>query len=171
MKKVFLFSVLFLGIQMISAQENFEISTLRIGPFSLKMDVSEADKIAGKKLKATDYDSPQQINYKGEIFKIYIYGSYSDSSKDERNIGSISTTSKKFRTKSGMGVGSTKDELLNTYRNYPNFEFYTPKDDNDKYITSEGYFQLRDNEAYTMLSFKLVNNIVTEVSVFYNEGC
>ncbi len=83
-----------------------------------------------------------------------------------------STKSAKFRTKSGIGVGSTKDELIVAYKNYPNFSVHQGWDDNGENRSKTiSYFNLSDSDAATQLSFKLENNIVTEVSVYINEGC
>ncbi|MEN5309893.1 hypothetical protein ABE425_20605 [Chryseobacterium cucumeris] len=83
----------------------------------------------------------------------------------------MTTTSKKFKTKSGIGVGSTRDDLINTYRSYANFSVRPDWDSNGKPIKDAGYFNLEDSQAGTLLSFKFVNNIVTEISVYLNEGC
>ena len=172
MKKVLLAFGLILGFISISAQTNFDLTTLRIGAYTLKMNVYEAEKLAGKTLPITDYDKPVKVNYYGEVINLNIFESYVDEKNPNvKNVGSLSTTSKKFRTKSGMGVGSTKDELIDAYRNYPNFEYNTGWGDNGKPKKEEGFFSLRDNDASTILSFKLINNVVTEVSVYFNEGC
>lgn len=169
-KTIFLFLTLFFTA--VNAQDNFDLSTLRIGPFHLKMDLKEADKIAGRKIKSTDYNSPEKINYKGETVQMYVY-SYTDEKNIEvRTVGNITTRSSKFRTKSGMGVGSTRDQLINAYRNFPSFSVYPEWDDNGKSSKTVSYFVLTDRDAGSTLSFKLVNNITVEVSVYHNEeGC
>ena len=49
MKKLTLIlTLLFFGV--ISAQENYELTTLRIGSYKIFMKADEAEKIAGKKL-------------------------------------------------------------------------------------------------------------------------
>jgi hypothetical protein len=50
MKKLtFLFTLLFFG--MISAQENFELTTLRIGAYKIFMKADDAEKLAQKNYK------------------------------------------------------------------------------------------------------------------------
>ena len=68
-----------------------------------------------------------------------------------------------------MGVGSTKDELLNAYKNYPNYSVNQSWEENESKTTS--FFRLTDIDARTELSFKLVNNTVVEVTIYVNEGC
>jgi hypothetical protein len=71
-----------------------------------------------------------------------------------------------------MGVGNTKNELIEAYKNYPNFSVNQGWEDNsEKTSKTISYFNLSDLDATTELSFKLENNIVTQVSIFINEGC
>lgn len=172
MKKMTFF-LLLIFFTAVSAQDNFDLSTLRIGPFHQKMDIKEADKIAGKKIMADNKNnSPTPVNYKGEIINMYVWESSDSENGVNRNIGNISTTSKKFRTKSGLGVGSTKDELIDAYRNFSSFSLYPGWNDDGTINKSESYFTLTDNDAHSVLSFKMKNNVVVEVTVYYNEdGC
>lgn len=173
MKKLtFLFTLLFFGL--ISAQENFELTTLRIGPYKIFMKADDAEKLAQKKLQIfEDWEKSNSVSVNGENIDIKLQNTYiSEKEPSKLAIYSLTTKSTKFRTKSGMGVGSTRDELINTYKNYPNFSViqgWDDKGENRSKIVS--YFNLSDSDAATELSFKLENNIVTEVSVYINEGC
>ena len=73
MKSIFTpFLCLVFGI--LSAQSNFELSTLRIGPFHLKMSIDEAEKIAGKKLQTNEiYTSFNAVRYNNEVVNLNIY--------------------------------------------------------------------------------------------------
>lgn len=154
----------------ISAQ-NFELSTLRIGEYTIFMKKEAAEKLSKTKFqKFDDFEYKTTVNYYGEKIELVGYKSYiSEAEPDVETVQYLGTKSKKFRTKSGMGVGSTRDELINAYRNYPNFSVNKSWDENDSKTTS--YFRLSDNDARTELSFKMVNNIVVEVTIFVNEGC
>jgi hypothetical protein len=119
-----------------------------------------------------DYNKTNLVKYAGEVVEITINKDYENQDKEAYNIYTLSTKSKKFRTKSGMGVGSTKEQLLDAYKNYPNFSVNQMWDEKtEKFSTTKSNFILTDNDAGTMLSFTLINNTVVEVSVFYNEGC
>lgn len=50
MKKIIQIFIFLLTFSFMNAQENFEVSTLRIGPFKVFMPKTEAEKIAGIKL-------------------------------------------------------------------------------------------------------------------------
>jgi hypothetical protein len=65
-------------------------------------------KIAGTKLKISDGEQKNGVKYNGEVINIEVFQGYGGESKpDAVTITGMTTTSKKFRTKSGMGVGST----------------------------------------------------------------
>ncbi|MGU3373522.1 hypothetical protein [Chryseobacterium sp. M5A1_1a] len=172
MKKIISFFVFILAIGFMNAQENFEVSTLRIGPYKVFMPKAEAEKVAGMKLKNSDGDKKNIVKYSGETIQIDLFDNYiNEANPSVSSITYITTTSKKFKTKSGIGVGSTRDDLINAYRNYSNFSVRQDWDDNGKPIKDAGYFTLEDGQAGTQLSFKFINNIVTEISVYLNEGC
>ncbi|WES97406.1 hypothetical protein P2W68_21660 [Chryseobacterium arthrosphaerae] len=173
MKKIISFFVLILAFGFMNAQENFELSTLRIGPYKIFMDKKEAEKIAGTPLKVTDGDKKNNVKYNGELIGIQLYSGYGgEANPDGIVITGMTTTSKKFKTKSGMGIGNTKDELINAYRNYPHFNVNPAYDEQTgKSLKQAGYFTLEDDDAGTQLIFKLTNNIVTEITVYINEGC
>jgi hypothetical protein len=172
MKKIISFFAIILTFGLMNAQENFEVSTLRIGPYKIFMPKVEAEKIAGIKLKNTDSNKKNIVKYNGESIQIDLFENYiNEANPSVPSITYMTTTSKKFKTKSGIGVGSTRDDLINAYRNYSNFAVRPDWDDKGKPIKDVGYFSLEDSEAGTQLTFKFVNNIVTEISVYLNEGC
>ena len=178
MKKLLILSMLLFGMIHSFAQDNFDISTLRIGPFTVFMKDKAAEAFTKSKLVVYDgpneYNKGNKVNYNGEIIEIIIMEIWDDEGKKENGyqIYSLSTKSKKFRTKSGMGVGSTKDELIDAYRNYPNFSVNQMWDEKtEKLSTSKSSFVLTDNDAGTYLSFTMINNVVTEVNVHMSEGC
>jgi hypothetical protein len=171
MKKIIQLFLILFAVSLISAQE-FEISTLRIGPYKMFMKNEEADKL-GTKLKQTDYELKNIIKYNGETILIGTSSDYDDKGKETGKIiiQTLSTKSNKFKTKSGIGVGSTKDEVINAYKNYPSYSAYPGYDDKGKVQKNTSNFVLNDLDAGTTLNFTLVNNIVTEMLIFINEGC
>lgn len=152
--------------------QNFEVSTLRIGDFKVFMPKADADKISKKSLQIFDqYEKSNKVNYNGESVDVTLMDNYvGENQPNQKQIYVIKTRSPKFKTKSGMGVGNTRDQLIDTYRNYANFSVNQYKDENNKGIT-QVFFSLNDNDAGTYLTFILENNIVVEISVGMNEGC
>lgn len=172
MKKFISIFVFILTLGFVNAQDNFEVSTLRIGPYKVFMPKAEAEKISGTKLKTSDGDKKNIVKYSGETIQIDIFDNYiNEANPSVPSVTYMTTSSKKFKTKSGIGVGSTRDDLINAYRNYSNFSVRPDWDQNGKPIKDTGYFTLEDSDAGTQLNFKFVNNIVTEISVYLNEGC
>ena len=152
--------------------QNYEISTLRIGEFKIYMEKESAEKIAKKTLNlAADYDNPNKVNYFGETINLLLTERYVDEGKPNAvSIYNMTTKSNKFRTKSGIGVGSTRDQLIDTYRNYSNFEVHEYKDpENPK--KSDSYFTLSDYDAGTYLTFRMENRVVVEILIGIDEGC
>ncbi len=171
MKKIIQLFLLVFAVSFISAQE-FEISTLRIGPYKIFMKNDEADQF-GTKLKQTNYELKNVVKYNGETILIATNPDYDDQGKENGKIviQGLSTKSKKFKTKSGIGIGSTKDDVINAYKNYPSYSVYPNYDDKGNKQNNSSNFILNDLDAGTTLTFTITNNIVTEMSVFMNEGC
>ncbi|MBT2621092.1 hypothetical protein [Chryseobacterium sp. ISL-6] len=173
MKKIIPLLLVLFASGFLSAQESFEVSTLRIGPYKVFMKSAEIEKYSGAKLRLTNGEFKNSVKYSGETIMISTSQEYDNEGKETNgySIYGVSTTSKKFKTKSGIGVGSTKDDIINAYKNYPSYSTYPGWDDQGKQVKNESYFILNDTDAGTVLSFKMVNNIVTEISVSLNEGC
>jgi len=171
MKKIIQLFLLLFAVSYLPAQE-FEISTLRIGPYKIFMKNDEADQF-GTKLKQSNYELKNAIKYNGETILIATNLDYDDQGKETNKIviQGLSTKSKKFKTKSGIGVGSTKDDVINAYKNYPSYSVYPNYDDKGNKQNNSSNFVLNDLDAGTILTFTIVNNIVTEMLVFINEGC
>lgn len=176
MKKLLFLGMFLFGMNVSFAQQNFDMTTLRLGGFTINMSNKAAEKITKSKINVVDSDSyqPTKMNYLGENIEIVFARSTNDEGQYDGNfkIFSLATKSKKFRTKSGMGVGSTKDELLEAYKNYANFCVNQSWDEKtQKPSTMNSTFALSDTEANTILSFILQNNVVVEVNIYMNEGC
>lgn len=154
---------------------NFDVSTLRIGPFKINMSEKDAIELARKPLlrplEENSYNGTTTVKYNNELIKVTLGNDYSNN-ETSYIVQGLSTTSSKFRTKSGIGIGSTKEELLNTYKNLSHFEMRPGYDDEGKRKTSEAYFSVYDDDAATVLTFKIVDNEVVELSVLpAYEGC
>lgn len=173
MKKLtILFALFFFALHL--AQENFDLSTTRIGAYRISMKADEAEKIAGKKLlQYDDWDKNNVVTFQGEKIELKIQNTYiNDKENSVPSVYSLSTKSAKFKTKRNMGVGNTKYELLEAYKDFPNFSLNQGWDDKgEKMSKTVSYFNITDVDASTELQFKLENNVVTEVSIYVNEGC
>lgn len=176
-KRLALFCLVILMINFLSAQQNFELSTLRMGDFTVHMKDKALEKVSKTKLpvfNGENYFRTMKTKYFGQPLEITVLQSVTDQGEYamESTIYSLMTKSKSFRTKSGMGVGSTKAQLLETYKNFPNLKVsQTYEDQTNSFSKIYSTFILQDFDAGTVLSFNLKNNVVVEVSVYVNEGC
>lgn len=175
MKKIIFTTILLFTTIIITKAQNTELTTLRIGAFKYQMPIAEVKSLSEKPLKNGKLDYGENIKiaiYKGQEIKLSGLESYVDSVESELKIYSLSTKSALFKTKSGLGVGSTKEQLLDAYKNYPNFSVGQRWDSKtNKRSATETFFDLEDVDAGTHLQFIMENNVVVEVEVYMEEGC
>lgn len=170
--RILLCFCLLLTIAKVNAQ-NAELTTLRIGAFKYGMTLKEVKAITEKPLRkgkgqyGTDCDV---AIYKGQEIQLDGITLYEGGNENDQKVVGLATKSTLFKTKSGLGVGSTKEQLFKAYKDYPNFSVGQRWDDKaHKLSTTETFFSLEDIAAGTNLMFIMVNNIVTEVSIYIDE--
>ncbi len=114
MKKLF---PLLLGLLFLSAQA--QITTGRINDIRLNKTQEEIEKTIGQKLKlkSDEYDwlSYAEINHKGIQLKLgFVKLTTEEGTAENYTLYEIRTSSPNIKTLSGIGVGSSLDELWNT---------------------------------------------------------
>lgn len=156
---------------------NWDISNLRIGEFKLMMKESDAVALARKPLQVPSesnrYQGTTIVKYNNELINVTLGEHYTDvQNGNSMSITELSTKSAKFKTRSGIGVGSSREELWNTYKDLSRIEIFKPYDADGERIETDRNFSIFDEDAGTMLTFVLRNNKVIEirVSIAY-EGC
>lgn len=174
MKKFTITTILFFMAMMTISAQNGELTTLRIGGFKYQMSLKEVKEISEKPLYnvKNEYDADSKMaTYKGQKILLEGINMYEGAIESDLKVYSLSTKSPLFKTKSGLGVGSTKEQLFQTYKDYPNFSVGQRWDmKTEKISTSETYFSLEDTTTGTTLQFILKDNIVTEVMVYMEEN-
>lgn len=170
MKKLLFIALLSLSTTIFA--QTYDVSTLRIGEFKIFMSKQSAEQIGTKTLDLNvDYEKGNKVNYYGENIDILLSEQYQGENKPNKiGVYLLRTKSRKFRTKSGLGVGSSRPELIEAYKSYPNFEVYQYKDPENP-TKVESFFTLKDLDAGTFLSFKMMNDMVIEITVGVEEGC
>lgn len=177
MKKLFSLLLVMSALNGFAQEPNWNLSTLRIGPFKVHMKEAEAIELARKPLKvpseSNEYNGTTVVKYNNELLEVSLTQGYIDEQNQEGVfVSEISTKSAKFKTKSGIGIGSTREELWATYKDFSRIEILKPYDGNGGRIEMDRNFTIYDDEAGSMLTFVLRNNKVVEIKVaIAYEGC
>lgn len=152
------------------------ISTLRMGPFKINSYKPDVEKIAGTKLVAIDKDDyydTVKVLYNNSNYTLVFNNEYNEDAKApvKMRLVSIISSNTTLKTKSGIGLGSTKAQILaaydkfdiNIYNDYQYKEKNNPKD-KIQLVT------LQDFDAGTQIMFTTENRIVTQIMVGIYEG-
>lgn len=151
-----------------------QISTTRMGDLYLGKSKSDIEKATGQKISPTHnpdfYNQSAHISHKGVDYELSFIEGYVDG-EPAVMLNSIATSSTKIKTLSGMGVGNSIDELWKTYNSYSIEVFWDWDIDRDERSKTERIFQIYDKDQPHILQFKLRNNRVYKIILFFNEGC
>ncbi len=170
MKKIFPFLFMLLTTTTIAQNKDYLLSLEGIGPIKLGISLAELEKILQTKvaLKVINIDSvslTEKINAKYKDINVEIgLIKWQD---ETIAVAGISTSSPLCRTKSGIGVGATKLQIIAAYEGYhidakPVYDY-----DNDKPVKSKTMSTVtvkEDEEGYAII-FTLVNNKVVSFEI------
>lgn len=178
--KNLIFTLFVLVSMALSAQK---ISTTRMGDFQIDMSQSEVEKLIGKPviLKNDENDPAQtwgnyaQFTHQNVSYKAYFYPHEEDDVISYK-INSIETTSSNIKTLSGLGVGSSLDNLWKAYKNYDvcHHKEWVETEGGEGYERSKtlSVFTLTDNDNQRVLSFHIKNQKVYKIVISEAyEGC
>ncbi len=153
------------------------ISTMRIGPFKINMPKTEVEKIIGQKLIRNEggYVDSAVFNYGNTNYIVVFNQEYvEEGSKLPKlwKIYSISSSNTKLKTKSVIGIGSTKAQILQAYDKYDltisnDYSYKEKENPKDKVQ----FITLSDGEAGTQITFTTENRVVTKIEISVFEGC
>jgi hypothetical protein len=171
MKKILPILFLFLATTTMAQNKDYLLSLDGIGSIKLGMPLGELEKVLQKKviLKVINIDSvrlTETINtkYKGINVEIDLI-KYQD---ETIVVGGISTNSPLCKTKSGIGVGATKLQIIAAYDGYhidaePVYE-YEGNEKPKKSKTKSTITVKEDEEGYAII-FNLLNNKVVSFAI------
>lgn len=170
MKKFFLFLFILLSTTAVAQNNNYILSLDGIGPLKFGMPLTELENLLKTKitLKVINIDSVRltetiKTKYKGIDVEINLF-------KRQDNIitvDGIKTRSSLCKTKTGLGIGSTKLQIIAAYDGYhidakPVFDYDTDKPVKSK--TMSTITVKEDEEGYAII-FNLVNNKVVSFEI------
>lgn len=135
-----------------------QISTTKMNELKIGMRPAQIMKLLGNKPTAIADNNETNIKVNGINYTIYIQEGYLSKGEGDTYLGSISTTSKVIKTLSGVGVGSTVEDLWNAYSSKYNVFLSKPENNFRE-------FRIQDEENGTMLIFELKNEIVTKINI------
>lgn len=146
-----------------------QVSTTRINDIKMGMSLTDLEKMVGNKIKLkVDEDGYplEEINvtYKGIKYKLYFWHF-----EEGNKVSSIEASDSSLKTLSGIGIGSSLEDLWSKYKAY-NISIFNGWDENGN-KSNERYFSIQDNDNGTQLRITLKNNKVVSFSVYYYEGC
>ncbi|MCL1943193.1 MAG: hypothetical protein FWF54_06570 [Candidatus Azobacteroides sp.] len=167
MKKIYPILILLLFCASGQAQQSGSdyISTMRIGPFKLGAKKAEIETIINKPIILND-DSEVKITYKGSVYTL----SFQVGEEEDLVLSSIKSSDTPLKTKSGVGIGSNKMQILGIYDKY-SINIQNWYDDSNSGVPKDKVqgIALKDDDAGTYILFKTTDRIVTEITVCYND--
>ncbi len=178
MKKSFVLIAIFvLAILHLQAQDANVISTMRMGIFKLKATTADIEKAMGQKIKVKhkegNYFDTAKIMFNQANYTLSFIKRYNEnaSAPEVWELYAVSSANTVLKTKSGMGIGNTKTEILTTYdknditiNNDWDYKEKGNAKDKIQFVT------LNDYEAGTTLIFKTEDRVVKSIEVRLYEG-
>ncbi|OSZ81098.1 hypothetical protein CAP36_07630 [Chitinophagaceae bacterium IBVUCB2] len=173
MKKIFPILFMFLSATAVAQNKDYLISLDGLGSLKIGMSLAELQKQLQTKiiLKVIDIDSVRltetvKAKYKGIDLEIDLF-------KRQDNIialDGISSSSPLCKTKSGIGIGSTKLQVIAAYDGYhidarPDFTYVEETNKTIKSKTNSSITIKEDREGYAIV-FSLLNNKVVSFSIY-----
>ena len=151
------------------------ISTLRMGPFKLNTAKADIEKAIGQKLQShiKDYFDTTEVNYGGAKYTLVFNQEYSEDPKKivPWKLYAVSSGATALKTKSLIGMGSTKAEILLAYDKFDvdinnDYDYKVKGNAKDKIQ----FIYLKDFDAGTQIIFTTENRIVKKIEVSLYEG-
>lgn len=152
---------------------DFTVDFAKFGTIKLNTKITELSKYVEGTISESEYEEgplEYTVRYKGEPIIIEVGIELADDGSTYSVVSGIRTESQKFKTSAGIGVGNTRDEVIEAYKNYPAFSVYPGWDDEGNRKMSESYFELTDVATARTILFRFENNRVVEISLggFYD---
>lgn len=149
-----------------------QVTSTGIGDIKIGMSLPELSKLTGMEVELLPDEgfgeielSYKNVNYLVTITRIFDIAS--DNSKP--SVFSIETKDPSMKTTSGIGIGSSQEDIWNAYKNN-SIEVWNHWDKKKEDYSSDArvFSVLFDEENMNVIYFELENNKVTSITVSYN---
>lgn len=178
--KILLFLILLISTTTLTAQNKDHLITMNgIGALKITMSQSEIEKMLNQKFTlpnalsfAVSHQDSAIANYKNAVFTLYFQRQYQvDNTFFMRLIG-LKTSSQLFKTVAGIGVGSSKFQVLAAYKGKSR-KYFAECDNEDCSKLSKTRFRVHitSKDGERGMIFYLVNNnvVAVEVETIFND--
>ena len=151
-----------------SVDSAFLLTTQGLGELKMGMDVKELEKVLGEKITLMN-QNPQEvwidsaeIKYKGEPATVFFDRRYLTDTTFDLVLGGIKTSGSGFKTGTGIGIGSGKDEIWNAYREGYIFNMYPDYEDSTftNFSKTRSFIYVTTGEGDNAILFSLENDKV-----------
>jgi hypothetical protein len=146
----------------------FLLTTEGLGELRVGMDVKELEKVLGEKITLMNQNPQEvwidsaQIKYRGEPATVFFDRRYLTDTTFDLVLGGIRTSGAGFKTGTGIGIGSGKDEIWNAYREGYIFNMYPDYEDSTftNFSKTRSFIYVTTGEGDNAILFSLENDKV-----------
>lgn len=153
------------------------ISSLGVGDLKIDLPLAKANALLDQPITVKKANAKNQemdtleVMYKGRKLTLELYWKYIDEKRSETAIYSIYSSNANLGTKSGIGLGANKFDIVKKLDGYslslyPNWRYELPADKKRYSILT-----LQDGDAGTTLVMYFDNNVLYAFEVRAMEGC
>ena len=146
-----------------------------LGELRMGMSVAEVEKVLGGKITLMNKDpevwiDSAEVKYKEEPTTLFFDRRYKTDESFDLVLGGLKTTSSKIKTRTGVGVGSDKEEVWEAYREGYDINLYRDYEDTTYTTRSKtrSFIYVTTGEGDNSILFSLVNNKVTKLELNRN---
>lgn len=144
------------------------LTTEGLGDLKMGLDVKGVEKVLGEKITLMNKNPKEvwidsaEVKYKGEPATIYFDRRYLTDTTFDLLLGGIRTSGGSFKTATGIGMGSDKNEIWNAYRQGYIFNLYPDYEDSTftAFSKTRDFIYVTTGEGHNAILFSLENNKV-----------
>lgn len=147
-----------------------------LGAIKAGMKKDELEKLLGQTIVLKEQEDEQswldtaEAKYKDLEIELYFHKVYSENESPVYELSGLSTKSTLCKTNTGVGIGSTKQQIIDAYPNHVinmGPESVQVNDTTWKFSPNKYFIRINDEAWDKHLEFRLTDNKVTRIDVGY----